>query len=201
MTCSYKYTPDNTGSEARAWSRVRLLEKRIQRLSKASPEFTDDTVAEPAGSVDFDDGGAASSSEDIRVGNHSNDNLETPSTSIAAENQQSEITVVEDGSVRLLHLFHTFEQADMFKVAYFGATSRFHHEPAENNAAGLDRIDLDFHRKWLTSNARFQSSWETIAYENLAKDPTLDPHVAYTLLKIYWTWQAPLHNCVYRACK
>ncbi|PLB53497.1 hypothetical protein P170DRAFT_400774 [Aspergillus steynii IBT 23096] len=58
----------------------------------------------------------------------------------------------------------------------------------------------DYHRKWLTSNARFQDSWERMAYANLPHYTDVDPSICSSLLEIYWAWQAPLHNCVYRRC-
>ncbi|KAK5087827.1 hypothetical protein LTR05_002042 [Lithohypha guttulata] len=92
--------------------------------------------------------------------------LATSTTPVdTAKAVQSEITIDEHGF-----------------VAYFGTTSRFHHEPAENNAANTATFDVGFHRKWLTSNSRFQTAGEKVAYDNLAKDPNLDPTVAVILL-------------------
>lgn len=59
----------------------------------------------------------------------------------------------------------------------------------------------EYHRKWLASNARFQESIEKVAVNNLEQYTDVPLDVCSTLLQIYWTWQAPLHNCVYRRCK
>lgn len=59
----------------------------------------------------------------------------------------------------------------------------------------------EYHRKWLASNARFQESIEKVALGNLHRYTDLDIDACTTLLEIYWTWQAPLHNYVYRRCK
>lgn len=40
-----------------------------------------------------------------------------------------------------------------------------------------------------------------MALENLKQYTTVPLHICATLLQIYWTWQAPLHNCVYRRCE
>lgn len=51
------------------------------------------------------------------------------------------------------------------------------------------------------TNARFQTSWESLAYARLEHDRLVDPNTAMTLLNRYWTWQQPLHNWVYRRCR
>lgn len=61
--------------------------------------------------------------------------------------------------------------------------------------------DADYHRKWLSSNVRFQASWEKSAYEKLGRGMEISTEAAAVLMNIYWTWQAPLHNWVYRPCK
>ncbi|KAK5735753.1 hypothetical protein LTR17_007925 [Elasticomyces elasticus] len=88
-------------------------------------------------------------------------------------------------------------------VNFYGATSRFHTSPYMETLHEADATEEHYHRKWLKSNARFQSTWEAKSYERLAIEPAaadLSPDSAKTLLQIYWTWQAPLHNCVYRRC-
>ena len=40
-----------------------------------------------------------------------------------------------------------------------------------------------------------------MAYAGLHDDDHIDAETARILLSIYWTWQAPLHNCVYRRSK
>ncbi|KAH8894379.1 hypothetical protein GQ53DRAFT_717109 [Thozetella sp. PMI_491] len=89
-------------------------------------------------------------------------------------------------------------------VQYYGATSRFHVAPSQTQetqeAASKATANEAYHRKWLLSNARFQKSWDRAIYANLRSSTELDADSASTLLQIYWTWQAPLHNCVYRRC-
>lgn len=89
------------------------------------------------------------------------------------------------------------------QLHYFGATSRFlwHEEPGLGDASAQPQIDEDYHRKWLLSNSRFYTSWEKRAYENLGLDPEVSAEAATALLQMYWTWQGPLHNCVYKPCK
>lgn len=66
-----------------------------------------------------------------------------------------------------------------------------------------DREEQDYHRKWLRTNARFQQSWEATAREELREPPfcgEIDPVNAENLLDIFWAWQCPMHNWVYRRC-
>ncbi|KAL3456018.1 fungal-specific transcription factor domain-containing protein [Aspergillus heterothallicus] len=89
---------------------------------------------------------------------------------------------------------------------YFGATSRFHalsdsraplaDEPTSNGPQIQEM--QSYHKKWLVSNARFQDSWERMAYSNIQAYTDADPVTCTNLLKVYWAWQAPLHNYVYR---
>ncbi|KAL3485456.1 hypothetical protein BJX62DRAFT_242954 [Aspergillus germanicus] len=58
---------------------------------------------------------------------------------------------------------------------YFGATSRFHalsdsRAPVADNPVsdGTQIQEMQsYHKKWLVSNARFQDSWERMAYSNI----------------------------------
>lgn len=59
----------------------------------------------------------------------------------------------------------------------------------------------NYHRKWLISNARFQPSWERMAYANMHCYTDIDPSIGASLLEVYWAWQGPLHNYVYRRCE
>ena len=92
---------------------------------------------------------------------------------------------------------------------YFGATSRFHPMPGhdhrldtevEINEPETQEIE-NYHRKWLYSNARFQGPWERMAHANMSNYTHVDPTICSSLLDVYWSWQAPLHNCVYRRCE
>ncbi|KAL3480560.1 fungal-specific transcription factor domain-containing protein [Aspergillus californicus] len=89
---------------------------------------------------------------------------------------------------------------------YFGATSRFHAlsddlavltAQNEGKLPELQEIE-SYHQKWLTSNARFQDSWERMANANIPTYTEADRALCANLLDVYWAWQAPLHNCVYR---
>lgn len=104
----------------------------------------------------------------------------------AESNQASELSVDESGHVRP-----------------YGATSRFHLRPYEAAVSKPDSGEEEYHRKWLRSNARFQQSWENKALQRLHEPAFADItfEQATILLDIYWTWQAPLHNCIYRRCR
>ncbi|OJI95766.1 hypothetical protein ASPVEDRAFT_119458 [Aspergillus versicolor CBS 583.65] len=89
---------------------------------------------------------------------------------------------------------------------YFGATSRFHAlsdgraqvaEQSDTQATEIQEMEV-YHKKWLHSNAPFQESWERTAYTNIHLYTEADPVTCSSLLKVYWAWQAPLHNYVYR---
>ncbi|CAK7216604.1 hypothetical protein SCUCBS95973_002863 [Sporothrix curviconia] len=93
-------------------------------------------------------------------------------------------------------------------VQYYGATSRFHLAlPPQAGPGGLGGVppvpppDEAYHRRWLLSNARFQAVWDRAVLANL-RALTHDVIRAETggavLLDIFWTWQAPLHNYMYR---
>ena len=92
---------------------------------------------------------------------------------------------------------------------YYGATSRFHPLDANDipavRASKLEETEHkaseEYHRKWFASNARFQESFEKLAFSHLAKYTDVESDVCSTLLQIFWTWQAPLHNYVYRRCE
>ncbi|KAJ5103884.1 fungal-specific transcription factor domain-containing protein [Penicillium argentinense] len=89
---------------------------------------------------------------------------------------------------------------------YYGATSRFHPLDSSNSRLikmpGTEKQEHkaseEYHRKWLASNVRFQESIENVALKNLDNHADVPLDVCDTPLQIYWTWQAPLHNCVYR---
>ncbi|KIW11217.1 hypothetical protein PV08_10517 [Exophiala spinifera] len=86
----------------------------------------------------------------------------------------------------------------------YSSTSRFHFEDPDSSIEGDvpnfhdDTAYVDYHRRWLASNARFHDHFEQIAYDSIKDEDGIDAETARILLKIYWTWQAPLHNCVYR---
>ncbi|OOO06306.1 hypothetical protein OAory_01019670 [Aspergillus oryzae] len=91
---------------------------------------------------------------------------------------------------------------------YFGATSRFHpipgHDHRHDTKAEINEPETqemeNYHRRWLCSNARFQGPWERMAHANMSHYTHVDPNICSSLLDVYWSWQAPLHNCIYRRC-
>lgn len=84
----------------------------------------------------------------------------------------------------------------------YRTTSRFHTDADDRilqyDSTPEDAAQIAYHKRWLRSNARFQESYEQMAYAGLQNDDFIDHGTAIILLNIYWTWQAPLHNCVYR---
>ncbi|KAJ5239420.1 hypothetical protein N7468_004039 [Penicillium chermesinum] len=91
---------------------------------------------------------------------------------------------------------------------YYGATSRFHPLEAADSRllkvpgpdSGDHKASEEYHRKWLAANSKFQESLEHVAIKNLEQYTDVPLDICAVLLQIYWTWQAPLHSCVYRRC-
>ncbi|OBT70731.1 hypothetical protein VF21_10138 [Pseudogymnoascus sp. 05NY08] len=91
---------------------------------------------------------------------------------------------------------------------YHGSTSRFHLDvdKSDNNrlvsecgepSEATKNKDLQV----LRSNSELlKMVWEPLAYARLDGHGLVSPDMGSKLLKIYWTWQHPLHNCVYRPC-
>lgn len=107
---------------------------------------------------------------------------------------------------RSVHTFYLSPQPTLLsrlcsQLQFFGSTSRFHTRPLPNGIGPKPQPSEDYHRKFLLSNSRFYASWERLAYDKLLKSSDVDPDSAFTLLSIYWTWQAPLHNAVYKPCE
>lgn len=120
-----------------------------------------------------------------------------------------------DGKVSSRYFHHHCSRRDhvcakwLCEQQYFGATSRFrglseHKEVLDGQTEKKEtevRATELYHQRWLSSNARFQPSWERTAYENIPRYTDVDPTICINLLEVYWAWQAPLHNCVYRRCR
>lgn len=137
---------------------------------------------------------------------------ETPHSSVPgiAHQERDDLGLDKDGNVSLIlyssmnHLLNA-----LLQLEYYGATSRFHfaatpgitQDKAQQSNHVAPPVDEIYHKKWLLSNARFRQKWEKVAYNNLSSEFNLDSAAMWDLLKIYWTWQAPLHNCVYRPCQ
>jgi hypothetical protein len=92
---------------------------------------------------------------------------------------------------------------------YHGSTSRFHAQVAQSETEKLvdpqEQLSERTRNKELQvfySNAELlKVVWEPLAYTKLDQDPRFSPKTASMLMKIYWTWQHPLHNWVYRPCE
>lgn len=85
------------------------------------------------------------------------------------------------------------------QIQEYIATSKFYDQADSPSVDTADCADqTEYHKRWLASNTRFQSAYEDLAYAKIDKDQRVDPALARKLLDIYWTWQGPLHNYVYR---
>lgn len=121
-----------------------------------------------------------------------------------------EYNIDENGRVSIRYSTNDeYQMANYQKQQYFGATSRFHtlSEDNEHPAHALDTTTEreyseieDYHRKWHLSNSRWQATWENQAHENIPKYTDVDASLCSRLLDVYWTWQGPLHQYVYRRC-
>ncbi|EED19198.1 CHA4 activatory protein, putative [Talaromyces stipitatus ATCC 10500] len=124
------------------------------------------------------------------------------STLLESDESHAKLSVSYGGSVE-------YNIDENGRQQYFGATSRFHtlSEASEHLENVLDTTteqeysDIEeYHRKWHLSNSRWQASWEKQAHDNIPKYTDVDASLCSQLLDVYWTWQGPLHNYVYRRC-
>lgn len=152
---------------------ISRLREQIKRLSGLSGSERDTALAEL--------------SKTLEGGNATAEDTPTPSDSSPADAARiSELSIDDGGHVR-----------------HHGATSRFYSKPYVTPTSEPDSAEEDYHRKWLRSNARFQPSWEAKAMERLEEAPVceeIDPANAKVLLEIFWAWQAPQYNWIYRRC-
>ncbi|PYI30070.1 hypothetical protein BP00DRAFT_374036 [Aspergillus indologenus CBS 114.80] len=173
-------------------SRVRELEDEIRRLAGLDVSSRERRLAELVAELDR------------RRPQDDRDNTSAPNSPPEGTEQQLRSTVegiCYDGGAH-------FSMDNDGRAQFFGATSRFHTFPDNShvverlpeNKEPEHRVEEEYHRKWLTSNARFQDSWERLAYSNISEYIDVDPAICVQLLEVYWAWQAPLHNCVYRRC-
>jgi hypothetical protein len=91
-------------------------------------------------------------------------------------------------------------------VTYHGSTSRFHASPIAHpqpaSSADLRASLYARHKPALQSNVELlRHVWQPLLQTQTEAELGLPPGLANTLLEIYWTWQHPLHNCVYKPCK
>ncbi|OOQ85002.1 nitrogen assimilation transcription factor nirA [Penicillium brasilianum] len=196
-TCSYKeksaYTSYVSEELRAAQARVQELQRQIRELAALDSATRDRRLADLVSQLDLNEG----DQEGMRLGTEQ----VCPSTTSWTE----ETLMGEDVS---------YDESAEFSVDtegrqhYFGATSRFHpvpdhdhqrHARVESHGPEIQELE-SYHQKWLYSNARFQDSWERMAHMNMSRYTDVKPSVCVSLLQIYWSWQAPLHNCIYRRC-
>lgn len=196
VSCQYK-APDVVpgkiyGELQKSQARVQELEDTLRQLAILSHDERDRLLIQITEGLS--PGSDTSPNESLRTQTASERDSSHAHASVAVGKEgleQAELSIDEHGEVQ-----------------YFGATSRFHQDLESpvakvdaNGASSHDSIDEEYHRRWLLSNARFRPSWERQAHTKLGRDPDIDADAAAELLQIYWTWQGPLHNCVYRPCK
>ena len=64
--------------------------------------------------------------------------------------------------------------------------------------AGTDFKVKEAHLRTLrTQHELLKHVWEPLIYSKTEIDFGIEPELAITPLNIHWTWQHPLHNCVY----
>ncbi|KAI9900107.1 hypothetical protein N3K66_004369 [Trichothecium roseum] len=171
-----------------AAKRVQELEDTLRRLTLSGHDERERLISQLATGPSPQN--STASSEPLGEGSTTNDGSRDDSLQ-RPELDQAEVSIDEHGELQ-----------------YFGATSRFHlQQPrqdsqtaSESPESSREHIDEGYHKKWLLSNARFRASLERQANASLAANPDIDPSAAMELLEIYWAWQGPLHNCVYRPC-
>lgn len=94
---------------------------------------------------------------------------------------------------------HDFGEASIFlTVAHPHMVP--HEEKEDKREKARQSAESESYTRWFQATSKVAKSWEKLAFANLSRDPDLDPEVSSTLLQLYWTWQAPLHNAVYRRC-
>ncbi|KAJ6023638.1 hypothetical protein N7460_014033 [Penicillium canescens] len=195
--CSYQ---EQTGFTLRLADELREEQARVQELRNNIKELAamdsaerDRRLADLVSQMDLN----YSEFEHARNSN----SIVSPSTMDGAEEQHTDDDVSYDGGAQF--------SVDMEgRQHYFGATSRFHPVPDYDHQVtvgvesdGREAQEMEaYHRKWLYSNARFQRPWERMAHANMSHYTDADPSICSSLLEVYWSWQAPLHNCIYRRC-
>ncbi|KAF2755984.1 hypothetical protein EJ05DRAFT_84599 [Pseudovirgaria hyperparasitica] len=174
--CVYKPTEADSNQLHQALDRIAFLEDQIRKL-----DISDDTerarVLEACGVSDADASTSSNAAPKL-----------VPLGGCGTLQPCDELSVDEHGQVQ-----------------YFGTTSRFympdeHSERVEYSNNEQMLFDKPAHIEWLRTNANLHHSLEKLTLANLRNDPSVDPALSSALLQHYWTWQHPLHNCVYRRC-
>lgn len=91
-------------------------------------------------------------------------------------------------------------------VTYHGPTSRFYAsslvELSSASAEALRTRLYQTHAPALESNLEMlHHVWQPLLQTKTEDELGMPPKLAQDLLNIYWVWQYPLHNCVYKPCK
>lgn len=91
-------------------------------------------------------------------------------------------------------------------VTYHGPTSRFHAfsltDASPASAEALRGRLYNSHAPAMESNLdMLRHVWQPLLQTKTEDQLGLPPKLANDLLDIYWAWQYPLHNCVYKPCK
>ncbi|GAB7336650.1 hypothetical protein MBLNU13_g10334t2 [Cladosporium sp. NU13] len=91
------------------------------------------------------------------------------------------------------------------QLTYHGSTSRFHAssiaDSQPDSSADLRASLYNSHKPALESNVELlRRVWQPLLQIQTEAELGLPPSLCHTLLDIYWTWQHPLHNCVYKPC-
>lgn len=92
-------------------------------------------------------------------------------------------------------------------VTYHGPTSRFSvgglaELQGERNSYPQGRNSQQDHAAALESNYDMMHQvWEPLLETKTTQDLGVEPNLVQRLLNLFWTWQYPLHNYIYRPCR
>lgn len=91
-------------------------------------------------------------------------------------------------------------------ITYHGPTSRFHAETISDasleSATGLRESLYRSHAQAFENNTELMRHvWEPMLKTKTEQELGVPPEVVKELLDVYWIWQHPLHNCVYKPCQ
>ncbi|KAB8272684.1 fungal-specific transcription factor domain-containing protein [Aspergillus minisclerotigenes] len=196
-TCSYKektaYTVRLTEALRSEQARVQELQKNIRELAAMDNARRDIRLADLVSQLDLN------GQEPVELAQSTD--VRPSSTDREAQDRYPADDISNDVDTQ-------FSIDTEGRQHYFGATSRFHpipgHDHRHDTKAEINEPETqemeNYHRRWLCSNARFQGPWERMAHANMSHYTHVDPNICSSLLNVYWSWQAPLHNCIYRRC-
>jgi hypothetical protein len=112
-------------------------------------------------------------------------------------------TILEDAA------WSTITLANSQAVAAFETTSRYHTAEGfrdspralERNAQFDRRDQLDHLRVLKQSHKLVDTVWQPLILSRSEHDLGVPPPVAWRLLDYFWTWQNPIHGCIYKPGK